>query len=186
MNSLAQAKTLGGVGSILILLTIIPYAGIIFGIVGFVLVLVAVKDISDALGDKSIINNMIIAVILAIVGMAAGFAIALASLFPFFREFRPGYDSSMFVYPRIYGFLASLIFALIIVWIFYIISAFFLRKSYNTIASRLNINMFEKSALLFLIGAALTIILVGFIVIFVAEVLQTVAFFSIPEGTQSS
>jgi uncharacterized membrane protein len=67
MKTLSQAKTLGGIGSILILLSIVPYAGIIFSVVGFILVLVAVKDISDALADKSIFNNMIIAVILSIV-----------------------------------------------------------------------------------------------------------------------
>ncbi len=183
MNPLAQAKTLGGIGSILILLSIIPYAGIVLAIVGFVLVLVAVKYISDALADKSIFNNMLISIILAIVGMIAGAVIAFASLFPFFREFRPPFDPSMYMYPRMSGFFINLIFALIIIWIFLIISAVFLRKSYSTIASKLNIDMFEKSAMLYLIGAVLTIILVGFIVIFVAEILQTVAFYSIPEET---
>jgi uncharacterized membrane protein len=111
----------------------------------------------------------------------AGFVIMLASLFPFFKEFSPPFDSSMFIYPRMYGLFVNLAFTLLIVWIFFIASALFLRKSYNAIASRLNINMFEKSALLFLIGSVLTIILVGLVVIFVAEVLQTVAFFSIPD-----
>jgi uncharacterized membrane protein len=186
MKSLSQAKTLGGIGSILILLSIVPYAGIIFSVIGFILVLVAVNDISDALYDKSIFNNMIIAVILSITGIVAGFVIMLASLFPFFRKISPPFDSSTFIYPRIYGLFVNLAFTLLIVWIFFIASALFLRKSYNTIASKLNIDMFEKSALVFLIGSALTIIIVGLMVIFVAAILQTVAFFSMPDEISPS
>ena len=40
MGSLSQAKTLGGVGSILTLLGIVPYAGTAIVIIGWVLVLV--------------------------------------------------------------------------------------------------------------------------------------------------
>ena len=184
MNSLAQAKTLGGIGSILILLSIIPYAVIVLFIVGFILVLMAVKYISEAAEDKTIFNNMLIAVILAIVGMIAEAAFVVARLFPFFREFMPMYGPSMFVEPRMYPFFTTLIIALVILWVFYIGSAIFLRKSYSTIASKLNISMFDTVALLYLIGAVLSIVLVGFIVIYVAEILQTVAFFSIVEKEQ--
>ncbi len=184
MNSLAQGRTLGGIGSILILLSIVPYAGIVLFIVGFILVLMAVKYISEAAEDKTIFNNMLIAVILAIVGMIAGAAVVVARLFPFFREFRPMYSPSMFVEPRMYPFFTTLIIALVILWIFYIGSAIFLRKSYTTIASKFNISMFDTVALLYLIGAVLSIVLVGFIVIYVAEILQTVAFFSIVEKEQ--
>ncbi len=38
MGSLEQAKTFGGIGSILLLLSAIPYAGGIAGLVGLVLV----------------------------------------------------------------------------------------------------------------------------------------------------
>jgi uncharacterized membrane protein len=51
------------------------------------------------------------------------------------------------------------------------------------VATRLSVGMFRTAALLYLIGAVLTILHVGTLVIFVAEVLFAVAFFSIPEGT---
>ncbi len=183
MNSLAHARTLGGVGSIFILLSIVPCIGVVLFIAGFILVLVAVKYISDAVADKTIFNNMLIAVILAIGGMVAGVAVAVASLFPFFIEFRPLYSPSMFIEPG-WSIFATLIIALVILWVFYIVSAIFLRRSYSTIASKLNISMFDTAALLYLIGAVLAIVLVGFIVIYVAEILQTVAFFSIVEKAQ--
>ncbi len=188
MGTLAQAKTLGGVGAILILLSLIPSVGAVLGIVGFILVLVAVKYISESLGDKSIFKNMIIAVILAIVGIVVGAVVVFASIFKFIGL---GNLSGLFMgsefFPStippgdILGFIASIVIGLVAVWIFYLISAVFLRKSYNSIAAKLNIGMFKTTALLYLIGAALSIVLVGFILIFIAEILQIVAFFSIPE-----
>ncbi len=47
--------------------------------------------------------------------------------------------------------------------------------------TRLNIGMFHTTGLLYLIGAALTILFIGLVIVFIAEILQIVAFFSIPE-----
>ena len=65
MATLSQAKTLGGVGSILIF---IPFVSIL----GYVLLAVAVKEISDDLGDPSIFRNILIAVGTGIIGALAG------------------------------------------------------------------------------------------------------------------
>jgi uncharacterized membrane protein len=46
-SKLIQAKTYGGIGSILVVLSLVPYIGFVLGIIGLVLVLVAVKYISD-------------------------------------------------------------------------------------------------------------------------------------------
>lgn len=178
MSSLAQARTLGEIGSILILLTIIPYAGGAIGLVGLILILVSVKYISDVLADRSIFNNMLISVILAIVGLVIGIAFAVAIFLSFFRGFTAPLEPSMFMHPR---FFTAFFVALVPIWIFYIISAIFLKRSYDTIASKLNIGMFRSAALIYLIGAILVIVFVGFIIVFIAEILQAIAFFSIPE-----
>ncbi len=179
MVSLAQAKTLGGIGSILVLLSIIPRAGGLLALVGLVLILVAVKYISDALEDKSIFNNMLISLILAIAGIIVGILFAAAVLISSFGEWRG--EPSMIMGPRFYTILPALLLAIAPIWIFYIVSAIYLRKSYDTIASKLNIDIFRTAALVYLIGAVLSIVLIGFFLIFVAEILQAVAFFSIPE-----
>lgn len=184
MGSLDQAKTLGGVGSILILLSIVPSAGVILGIVGLILVLVAVKYISDDMADKTIFNNMLISVILAIAGIVVGAIFVIAGMFTFFGGYMgPPFEPSRFMNPRMYSFFGTLFAALIVIWIFYIVSAIFLRRSYSAIARELKISMFDTVALLYLVGAVLSIVLVGFIIIYVAEILQIVAFFSIPEKT---
>ncbi|MDH2899392.1 MAG: hypothetical protein PXY39_00300 [archaeon] len=63
---MSEAKTLGGVGSILVLFTAVPYVGVVLGIAGFVMVLIAVKYISDVIGIEQVFRNMIISVLLAV------------------------------------------------------------------------------------------------------------------------
>lgn len=190
MGSLAQAKTLGGIGSILGILIIVPRVGFVFGIVGFILVLIAIKYISDAVGDKSIFNNWLIAVILAIVGLAVG-AVALFvgvfSLFDLPNLIQGKLDPSTFTDPTFFfKVVRMLLLPLALTWLFLVVSAVFRRRSLNSIASSLNIGLFSTAAILYLIGSALTIVLVGFIIVFVADIIQVIAFFSITEQTSQS
>ncbi len=183
MASLGQAKTLGGVGSILVLIgAFIPSAGFIVSIIGFILILIAVKEVSDALADRTIFNNMLIAVILAIVGFVAFFVAVVGALYSLiglggFSSFMPGTAPS----ARIIAVITSIIIGAAIAWVFFLVGSIFLKRSYDTVATRLNIGMFHTTGLLYLIGAALTIIIVGIFIVFIAEILQIVAFFSIPE-----
>ncbi len=189
MGSLSQAKTLGGVGAILLLLGNIPSVGAIFGIVGFILVLVAVKYIADAVQNRAIFNNMIIAVITGIIGLAVFFVLVVGALAVFIGLPPPPGFFQLVELPAglegigadVLAFIAVIIIGLVIMWIFFIISAVFLRRSFSTIASSLNVGMFGTAALINLIGAVLLVVLVGFVLLFVAEILMVVAFFSIPE-----
>ena len=182
MASLGQAKTLGGVGSILVLLSPIPYAGAVLAIVGFIMILIAVKYIADVLGDQKIFNNMIISVVLAIIGIVVGVLVVLSAVYSLIGLGRYTYTPGTTTLPT--GFSAvivSIIAGLVVIWIFYLVASIFLKRSYDTIATRLNIGMFHTTGLLYLIGAATAIIFVGFIIVFIAEILQIVAFFSLPE-----
>jgi uncharacterized membrane protein len=185
MSTLSQAKWFGGVGSILMVLSISPMAGPIIGIVGFILVLVAVKNVSDILADASIFRNMLTATILGILGTLAVFVVFVI-LFPIFTAFQ---FSGGFPQPGVPPFSASRLFELIVsamaglaaVWLLFIASAVFLRRSFNSMARGLKIDMFSTVALLYLIGSVLAIVLVGFVILLIGWVLQAVAFFSIPE-----
>ncbi len=186
MASLSQAKTLGGIGSILALLSGLlfwaPYSsGIVLLILGLVLMLVAVKNVADTLGDQPIFNNMMYSVILAIIGPVIAAVVvfmAAASLTSTFRGFTPGTTTL----PS--GFLAALgfiILAGVILVVCILISTIFLKRSYDTIATKLRVDMFRTTGLLFLIGAATLIVGIGVVILFIAAILQIVAFFSIPE-----
>ena len=159
MATLSQAKTLGGIGSILIF---IPFVSI----VGYILVIVAVKQISDDLQDKAIFRDLVIAAATGIIGAFAGAFVIFGSLLAFGRTG-----------SGIGGLLAGLF----IVWVFLVVSAIFLRRTYATMGQRLGVGSFKTAATLYLVGAILTIVVVGFLVLFIAQVVQAVAYFSIPD-----
>ncbi len=186
MGSLGEAKILGGTGSILVILAVIPIPllGTALSLVGFVLVLIAVKFISDELRDRSIFTNLLIAAVLTILGVIlAGILLtsALAQL-PFLEGFlQPLIPLPRFTESAGLNLIIGLILALVTVWAAYIASAVFLRRSFESIASGLKVGMFSTAALIYLIGALLVGVLIGFLVIIVAQILQVLAFFSLPK-----
>ena len=69
--TLETDKSLGGVGAILLVIGTIPFAGAYTGIlalVGLILVLIAMKGLSNYYKDSSIFNNALYGIIIAIVG----------------------------------------------------------------------------------------------------------------------
>jgi uncharacterized membrane protein len=159
--SLSQAKTLGQVGSILVFIPVL-------NIIGYILILVSINDIAKGIQDRSVFTNAMIAVILQIAGVVVGLSVIFAGVAS--GVMTAGVSAAV----GIFGGLA-------IVWICFVIAAYFLRKSYTTMASKLGIPQFGTTGLLFLIGSALVIIFVGFILIFVAYIFQAIAFFSMRE-----
>ncbi len=190
LPSLRDAKYLGGIGSVLLLLTLIPDFGVVFLIAGLILVGVAIKKISDETGERPILNNFLLAILISVLGGAAAVVAAVAlgvvSLLNFFaflaeevlENFSP---TSQEVLNWALQFLTIILVSIAIVWVSAIVSSIFLRRSYNLITKRLNVDLFKTAGLLYLVGAALIIILIGFIIILVALILQVIAFFTIPE-----
>ena len=181
----AQARTLGGVGAFLLRFTAIRSVGWILGIAGFVMTLVAINYISQSLGDRTIYSNMMVSVILAIGAIAVGTVTVIGTVF---RVLGMGnfVGPNFVVAPNIgvgdwVALAGAVILGLVVVWGLLIASAVFLRRSFNTISSKLNIGMFGTAGLLYLIGAATAIIGIGFLLLVVAEILLAVAFFSINE-----
>src|SRR5207247_3000 len=146
MASLSNAKVLGGVGGIL---AIIP--GI--SLVGWILILVAVKEISDVSQDRTIFDDALIAGITAVIG-AVTFVVLLASG-AFWGVITLGaIDFGVF------GVLGAL--ALLgTFWLLLIVSSIFLKRAYDRIAQRLNVGAFATAGLLYMIGALTVIVLVG-------------------------
>ncbi|MGA2664508.1 MAG: DUF996 domain-containing protein [Nitrososphaerales archaeon] len=196
MASLSTARTFGGIGSIMVLLFIIPGFGSILSIIGWILVLIAVYNIAGFVGDRSIFKDALVSGVVAIVGIAAGVLVILASVLRFvhangltlvsgphsLRTLNATSFSSGQV-TGVGGLVVGSVLGLVILWIFFLVSAIFLRRSFTKIATRLNVKRFATAALLYLIGAALTIVLVGFVVTFVADILMVIAFFSMPDYT---
>ncbi|MEM0440091.1 MAG: DUF996 domain-containing protein [Candidatus Caldarchaeum sp.] len=180
MTDLSSARMIGGIGSILLMLVIVPSVGPILSIVGFVLVLLALKYVSTAVQQPAIFQNALYAVIIGIIGAVAalvlGGAALLTALTGGFGELGPGQPE-----PDFFTFLTGILIAVLVAWVFSVASSIFLRKSLNLTGDALGIKLFKTAGLLVLLGAALTIILVGFIISIIAYVLMAVAFFQIPQ-----
>jgi len=186
MGTLSQAKTLGGVGSILVLLIFIPTAGVLLAIIGFIMTLIALKYIADYLKDPKVFNDALIAVVLAIIGFVVVGVIVAASVFQFAglgslvgRTVTPST-------PGIVGLITGIVAGLVIGWIVLVVSSYFFRKAYNEVGMKLNVGMFKTAALIFFIGAILTILVIGLLLILIAQILLIIAFFSIPDMSMAS
>jgi uncharacterized membrane protein len=183
MGSLSQAKTLGGIGSILTLLLFAPYyTGAVLVIIGWILILMALKNVSEAVNERSIYSKGMTAAVLSIIGAIVFAAVVAAAILAFiglgsFSSMNPPTVNSGFV-----SVLAGLIVGLAIVWILGIVGSYFLWQSFKTISTKLNVGLFGTAGILYFIGSFLTIIFVGFILIFIAQILMIVAFFSIPDN----
>lgn len=198
-SKLPQAKVYGGVGSILVLLAIIPYAGLILAIIGLVFILIALKYISDEVGEPKIFRYALYSFIAGVVGAVILAFIVLSATIGFFTMRPPspvtiigpttpplppqhGMQQGWIFQNGFIGFIIAILGALIAVWVALIISAIFLKTSYDSVAKHLGIGLFSTVAILYIVGAVLIIaFLVGLLIILVGLIIQIVAFFSIPE-----
>ena len=187
---LSEAKVLGVIGSILILFTAVPNVGILVGIAGFVLILLAIKKISEAVGDKSIFQNMRNAILLAIGAVVVG---AITVFGTIFRVLGMGslVGSKFVLAPSSIrtgewlGIGLGVMGGLLAVCAILLVSAVFVRRSMTSTGAKLHVNRFETAGLLYLIGSATAVIGVGFVIIFVAEIYLALSFYSIKENSQA-
>jgi len=183
MSKLSEAKILGGIGALLMLIGGSIFAGI-GAIVGLILIFIAVRYISDETKDNSIFDNYLMHFIFIIIAIVAFIAIFFASIggFTFFsalEQLNPA--DPMDVWEFLQPYIMWWVIGGLIAWIFLIVSAMYLRKSYNSITKHTNVSYFKTTATLFLIGAVSAIILIGFLIIIVAMVIEIIAFFMIPD-----
>jgi uncharacterized membrane protein len=73
------------------------------------------------------------------------------------------------------------IIALVVGWILIIISALYLRKCYNSIADHTKVGLFKTTGTIYFIGAILLIVIIGAIILFIAKIMEIVAYFSLPD-----
>ncbi len=190
MALLSSTRSIGVIGSIMIILFILPGAGPFLAVIGWVLVMVAAYLLSQHVNARGIFSNVLVAAVLAIVGVIAFTVVALSTVLSFAGINGMGLSSltdinrTALAAGDVHG-LGSLIVGVLtglaLLWVFLVASAFFLRRSYDQIARRFNARWFSTAALVYLIGAALTIIGIGLIIVFVAEIMQAFAFYSLPD-----
>ena len=152
-------------------------------IVGIIMVLVGMKNLSKAYNDESIWKNTLYAVIFGIIGIVAS-GVTLVSLF--FGGIFAGAALGLEDATGIIGLIAGVIIFLVVAFIFYLLEAIYIRRAFDSLANRSGVGLFRTGGMLLLIGAILTIVLVGLFLIFIAWILILVAFFQIPIFTAIS
>ena len=177
MSSLENSKVLAGIGTILLVFMAVPIAGII----GIILLMIGLKGLSEYYRDDKIYQSAIWGVIYGIIGiiaLSAGvFGSVLSSMFSSIAA-GPGLGA-------LFGLFAFLL-VLVIAFIFFLLMAMKFRRCFNVIADRSGEQLFRTAGTLLFVGAILTIILVGIILLFIAWIIATIAFFSLRSTPQPS
>lgn len=192
--TLDSNKTLGGVGALLMVIG--PFLGSytgVLGLIGLILVLIALKGLSDHYTEGGIFNNALYGVIIAIIGGVISVAVIVITAVDFLSAV--GIDIStawsdptvfssinweeLVTWNIIWPHIAAIIGTLVALFVFVVVAAIFLRRSLTTLSEKAGVGLFGTTGLLMLIGAVLTIIGVGFILLWVALIPLAVAFFSI-------
>jgi uncharacterized membrane protein len=184
MSQFSNAKLLGGIGALLTILTIIPAAGFILGIVGIILIFIAIKQISDEIKDTTIYNNYLWFFVLCIIALVVAAAITIIGLAgsSFFTIIQTvNWQNPTEVLDIIAPALIACVLGLIVGWILMIVATMYLRKSYDRIAEQTKVDLFKTTGLLYLIGAVTMIILIGFLILFIAKILEIISFFTLPD-----
>ena len=167
MSNVESSKSLAGIGALLLVLgSFIP----IIGIVGIILLLIGMKGLSEYYNEKSIYQNALWGTIFGIIGLAAVAFVLIGFIF----------TGALFAFTGL-GFVAigGIIVSLLLLFVFYLLAAIYFRRAFSVLGEKSGEHMFETAGLLLLIGAILTIIVIGLILVFVAWILVTIAFFAI-------
>jgi uncharacterized membrane protein len=176
--NLEYSKTLAGEGSILLLLTIIPYVGWVLGIIGVVLLVRSMKEFSIAYQDERIYQETMTGVkfyIIAIIAAAVGItAITLGA-------WSATHFTDIFTFTAGFGAgLTAFIAAIVIAFVFFVLAASHLKTVFSILAQKSGESSFDTAGTLLWIGSILTIVFfVGLLLIFVAWIFSTIGFFSI-------
>ena len=182
-QQLANAKILGILGSAFLLVSFLPSVGGLL-IPGAILVAFALKRISQAVSDRSIFDNAVYAALVAVLGAAVGVVLVLASLFALIGLSDPRtFDWANWTPSggQVAGLAVTAVLGLVVVWAAFLVSAVYLKRSLEAVAVKLSRPEFRTAGTAYFVGAALTVVLVGFVIIAISALLLLVAFWAIPD-----
>jgi len=193
MLELKNIKMYGGIGALLLLVGgLIPYIGPFINIIGLIMVLVAVKSLSDLVGDEEIFKNYLYSFILTLIAMVSFIAILIIGFgavggFAWLTSLDTTNitDFSSF-WAQFGGIIITFAIGLLIAWVFGTIGSWFLKKSYTRITRYTKVSYFETAGKLYFYGMILTIVLVGLLFLIIAKILEILAFFSLPDMLPST
>jgi uncharacterized membrane protein len=162
-TSFEYSKTLAIEGSILLLLGLVPYVGWVLGIIGVILLLRGMKEFANYYQDNEIYQNSLtgvkyyIVALIALAAAGAGFVVGFVFV---------GLEAGVRI-GSVIGIMIGVV-SLIIAFVFYVLAATHLRKTFNTLAQNSGEHSFTTAGTMLWLGSILTIIGIGVLLIFIA------------------
>jgi uncharacterized membrane protein len=201
--SIETSRILGLIGALLMFVGIIPYINFfgVIEIVGLILVMIALYTLSGYYKEQTIFNNALYGLIMGIVGTIISVVVVvvtiLTSLTDFLQSIFPDWngewtalsgltpDPSNLSLDSIAPIIVGILTVLLVLWIFSIIAAFFVRRSFGALAEKSGIGLFSTTGLIILIGAVLIVAFgIGLILIWISALLLAIAFYQLkPQQT---
>lgn len=186
---LRNAKLMGGIGAILplvgsLFLKRVYGLSFILSITSIVLILMALNEISNKVGNHEIFSNYLTGFILQIIGYIVLIIFAVVGGLALFTGLGMGFMGAL------RGLGATAVFLLFAFYVLIVVSFYYVKKSFDLIGESLSNQNFKTAGLLLFIGAILLIVFgIGALVMFVGEIFEIIGFFTLPDeiekvGTQ--
>ncbi len=177
---------------------VLPYVNYfsIVEIIGAILILVALHGLAVFYKERGIFKNALYSIITGIVGVVLAVVIGIAVILPNITDFLlkvfPSWNGDWSTIPSLSGmmpntsnigfgdifpFIAAAILVIAILWVFFIIATFFVRRSLVQLSAKTKVELFSTAGLMLLLGAGLVIVFgVGLLLIWIGVLVLAFAF----------
>ncbi len=192
----SSERTFGLIGAILALLVWIPNIGRLLGLIGFVLVLIALHGIGEKTGNKRPFDYYLKSFIIGLAGIIVVIVLFIAMFAMAFHS-SSGTQSGEIISPlggsptqiisyeshdELTGAGIGLVVVAVIIFILVIIlAAYYEKKAWEEMARLTKVKEFNDAAKFLWWGALTVIILVGFILLLIAAIYRILAFSNMPQ-----
>ena len=189
-----SSKNMSSIGALLIVLgtfgSILPFAGLL-SLVGGIILLIGLRGFAHLYNEEGIFNNVVYSIVIMIVGVVVTVAImaitAASALMAMGVDLSnlnelPNVGANLTAYFTDFSNITitqitAIIVGLAVLVVFFVISMYFNKKSLDLLKNKSGTTLFGTAGLLMLVGAVLTIVVVGVILIWIGYILATIAFF---------
>jgi uncharacterized membrane protein len=173
--NISTQKMLGGIGYILGFLPI-PLVWIFLKIVGYILVLVSMYQLSNILRKPAIFRKALRGTILVLADILIAFTFGLMAKIASSIIMRNETDAAVGI---------GVIVAIIVAYVVFVVAFYFYKEAYKILAQATAYDLFKIGGLLLFIGAITTILFgLGILLIIVGEIVLAVAFFTAPNEVE--
>jgi uncharacterized membrane protein/ribosomal protein L40E len=141
--------------------------------------LLAMHRLSEYYSEPSIFKNALYGFLMNIIGVAVVFAVIFVALFA--AIFSSAAHPATAVSP--FGFIIGFLGVVAAVFVIVIVSAVLYRRAFNKLGEKSGVDSFNTAGTLYLVGAVLTIVFVGALIVWIAWIFAASGYYSLKPKT---